>query len=545
MCGFHSGQNGQSVSQPQSFCESQEKRAAASERLPRLATDCKRIPSRRATRCHNQANAASVLAPACSAANSASALHTAPAYTTPTGSTPTTFFAELRHLLRLGLPIALVQLGTTSLNLVDVAMLGHHEPLALPAMALGNTLVWGALMFCMGVCTAVDPLLSQAVGAGDRAAIPRVLGRALLLAILLSLPTALLLLPATTWLTLAGQPAELLAPAAAYARIQAFGLLPFLAYGVLRSLLSAHARTLPQVLTIVAGNLLNLLLDWLLIYGHWGLPALGAAGASLATVGCRVGMLAGLLWFGRADLWPHLRALREPAVRRAVLAIRPLWALLRLGAPIGGQFVLEMGVFAATALLIGNLDAAAAANGPGLAGHQIALQLASLSFMVPLGLGLAASVRVGWAVGAGNHGALRTTVGAALGTGAAVMSAFMIVFLCLPEVLARQFGPHGEALAVAATLIPIAGVFQIGDGLQVVAIGCLRGLGDVRSPLWANVVGFWLVGLPLGCWFAYGCGAGPAGLWWGLVVGLFVVAGLLLLALRWRLLERRERLVLG
>ncbi len=465
----------------------------------------------------------------------------------PTASqTPSRSFAdELRQLLRLGLPIALVQLGLTGLNFVDIAMLGHHDPASLPAMALGNTLVWAATMFCMGALTAVDPLLSQAVGARDHAAIPRVLGRGALLAVVLALPASLLLLPASTWLQWAGQSADLIPSAAAYARWQTLTILPFLLFSLLRSLLSAHARVLPQVLTIVAGNLANALLDWILIFGKFGMPEMGATGAALATVTCRWLMLFGLLWLGWRDIGPHVRSLRDVAVRRAAFALGPLWRLLRLGTPIGAQFVLEMGVFAATALLIGSIDANhgnASATQARVGGHQIALQLASLSFMVPLGLGMAASVRVGWAVGRGDHGAVQRAVAAALTTGVVVMTGFMLLFLLAPRALASVMTTEPEQLAMAALLIPIAGVFQIGDGVQVVSIGCLRGLGDVRSPVYANFVGFWMIGLPLGCWLGFGRGSGPAGLWWGLVVGLFVVATTLLLVLRRRVQARRERM---
>jgi len=459
--------------------------------------------------------------------------------------TPSRSFGdELRQLLRLGGPIAFVQFGMTALNFVDVAMLGRHDEKALPAMALGSTIAWAAMMFCMGVITAVDPLLSQAVGAKDHDAVPRVLGRGALLAVLLSVPAALLLLPAELWLVWCGQPEGLIADAASYARLQSLSVLPFLWYSLLRSLLSAHAHLWPQVLTITAGNLLNALLDWMLIFGKCGLPAMGATGASLATVLCRWLMLFGLLWFGRADILPHLRKFADASVRASAFALAPVLRLLRLGAPIGAQFLLEMGVFATTALLIGNLDAqnGIAGEGQGLGGHQIALQLASLSFMVPLGIGMAASVRVGWAVGRGDHTAQRRAVQAALTAAVTVMTGFMLLFLLLPGTLASLLCKHGDVLAMATTLIPIAGVFQIGDGLQVVAIGCLRGLGDVRSPVLANFVGFWVLGLPLGCWLAYGLGMGPAGFWWGLVLGLFAVAGVLLLVLHWRLQERRGRL---
>lgn len=466
----------------------------------------------------------------------------------PTASqTPSRSFGdELRQLLRLGLPIALVQLGLAGLNFVDLAMLGHHDERSLPAMALGNTLAWIAAMFCMGAMAAVDPLLSQAVGARDQAALPRVLGRGLLLAVALALPAALLLLPAPTWLRLAQQPEGLIADAAAYARWQTLAILPFLWFSLLRSVLSAHARVLPQVLTILGGNLANAALDWVLIFGKFGLPAMGAHGAALATVICRWLMLAGLLVLGWRDLGPHLRPLRDRSVRAAAFALQPLLRLLRLGAPIGAQFLLEMGVFATTALMIGSLDADSGdggGNGPRLAGHQIALQLASLSFMVPLGLGMAASVRVGWALGRGDAAAIARAVRAALTAAVVVMTGFMLLFLLAPGWLAGLLTAQPEQFAMAVALIPIAGVFQIGDGVQVVAIGCLRGLGDVRSPMWANVLGFWVLGLPLGCWFAFGLAGGPAGLWWGLVLGLFVVAIALLLVLRLRTREGRTRLV--
>ena len=195
--------------------------------------------------------------------------------------------------------------------------------------------------------------------------------------------------------------------------------------------------------------------------------------------------------------------------------------------------------------MIGNYDAiqgALAGEGPSLGGHQIALQLASLSFMVPLGLGMAASVRVGWAVGRDDAGAIRRSVSVALISGATIMSGFMLLFLLLPQQLSRMLVTHEAVQNVAATLIPIAGVFQIGDGLQVVAVGCLRGMGDVRSAVVANLLGFWIIGLPLGYWLAFEQNLGPAGLWWGLVIGLSAVAMGLLWVVYRRATERRSRL---
>ena len=452
---------------------------------------------------------------------------------------------EIAQLAKLAGPIAFVQLGMTAMGFVDVAFLGHYDAAALSTMGLGNTLCWAAIVYCLGALAAIDPLLAQAVGAGDRPAVTLSLARGLLLGAVLTVPAVLLLLPSERWLAWLEQPPELIADAALYARINTVGILPLLWFGLLRSLHSAHSHVRPQVLAIVLGNAANVLLDWLLIKGNLGFPELGVAGAAWATVMSRWLLLVSLVWFSRDELRPYWRALRDPAVRRAAFALRPLWNLLRLGAPIGGQFAMEMGVFAATALLIGRLDRDAGdAEGLRLCGHQIALQLASLSFMIPLGIGLASSVRVGWAVGLGEPDAARRTAKAALTGSTAVMTAFMLLYLLFPGAVASLVTNDARAIEWAVVLLPIAGVFQIGDGVQVTSIGLLRGTGDVHAPFWINVVGFWVVGLPLGCWLAFPWGKdlGPAGLWWGLVAGLFAVAAALLTVVRWRFKELRPRL---
>jgi MATE family multidrug resistance protein len=428
----------------------------------------------------------------------------------------------------LAAPIVVVQFGMTAMGFVDVAMLGHYRGDALAGMALGHTLTWGALVFCMGVLMAVDPLVSQAVGARDGEAVTRALLRGLALVALLSLPAMAVLWPVDHYLRWLGQHDGLIPAAATYARINTVGFLPFLLFQLLRTYLSAHSRLRAQVVVIVVANLLNAALDWALIFGRLGMPELGVAGAAWATVACRWFMATLLLAACWRELRPHLARLREVPVRADVLARAPLRNLLRLGVPIGVQFSLEMGVFALTALLVGWFGKAQ------LGGHQVALQLASLSFMVPLGLSMATSVRVGWAVGRGDAAAARRTAKVALVAGAGLMTVFMVVFLTLPEALARVLTDAPEPLAWAVALIPIAGVFQVGDGLQVVAIGCLRGVGDTRSPMLANLLGFWVVGLPLGCVLCFATGLEAAGLWWGLCAGLFAVALGLLLRVRSR-----------
>ena len=454
---------------------------------------------------------------------------------------------ELAELARLGAPIALVQFGMTSLNFVDVAFLGRYPGTALSSMALGNTLSWAALVFCLGVMAAVDPLLSQAIGAKDREAVTRTLLRGAVLAAILTIPFMLILLPAETWLEWLGQKPELIGDAATYARINTFGFLPFLWFALIRSLLSSHSRVGAQVLAILMANVLNAVIDYAWIFGNFGFPEMGVAGAAWATVTCRWAMFFFLLLLSRKELGPHLRHMGDKAVRTAALAIRPLLRLLKLGTPIGLQFALEMGVFAATALLIGTFDAEVGRSGDGgprLGGHQVAIQLASLSFMIPLGISLAASVRIGWAIGRGDHGAARRSLLAALLSGAAVMTVFMLLFLLWPGQLTAILTDQPDIAEWAIVLIPIAGIFQIGDGLQVVAVGCLRGVGEVRAPLIINACGFWGIGLPIGCWLAFpwGFDMGPAGLWWGLVIGLFAVAFGLLATVRRRFGEERGRL---
>ncbi len=440
---------------------------------------------------------------------------------------------ELRALLRLAAPIIAVQLGMNAMGFVDVAVLGHYRADALAAMSLGHVIVWGALVFCMGVLVAVDPLLSQAVGAGDEASVTRTLLRGLWLATLLTVPTVLLLLPTDTWLTWLGQGEGLIPPAGTYARINAWGVLPFLWFQVVRSYTAAHARLRAQVVVIAVANVVNLGLDLALVFGRAGMPELGVAGAAWATVVCRWLMCIGLVALTWPDLRAHVTRLRDAAVRAQVFAAAPLRRLLRLGLPIGVQFSLEMGIFALTALFIGWFGEAE------LGGHQTALQFVAMSFMVPLGLSMAVSVRVGWAIGRQDMDAARRVARVSLGSAVAIMAVFMAVFLTVPGHLARLLSDVPAVVAWATILLPVAAVFQVGDGVQVVAIGCLRGLGDTRTPMVVNLVGFWLVGLPIGYALGFPLGLGPPGLWWGLCVGLCSVA----LALTWMVWRgfRRER----
>jgi MATE family multidrug resistance protein len=440
---------------------------------------------------------------------------------------------DLRNLLALALPVVAIQLGLMAMGAVDTIMVGHLSAEALAAVALGNLYFFAVAIFGMGTLMALDPVVSQAVGAGDQEAIARSVQRGALLAALLCIPVVALLLPAGPVLVAFRQPPAVAALAAAYARTSIPGVLGLFGFLVLRTTLQAMGRMTPVLAVIVIANLVNAGLNWLLIFGHFGLPPLGVVGSAWATVISRWLMALLLLVLAWPQLRPYLRPLRPAVLQRG-----PLLRLLALGSPIGIQQQLEYGVFGVVGLFMGWLGTTA------MAGHQVALNLASLTFMVPLGIATAASVAVGQAIGRGDALGARGAARAALAIGLGFMSLSATSFMLFPSALAGLYTPDRGVVAIAATLIPIAGVFQVFDGLQVVSIGVLRGMGDTRTPMLMNILGFWLLGLPVSLYLGVYAGFGPRGLWWGLTVGLIVVAITLVWRVRTKLGREFRRIVI-
>lgn len=436
-----------------------------------------------------------------------------PAHSPPTGAAR----GELRATVALALPIALVQLGTMLMGVVDTIVVGHLSPAALAAVALGNLYFFNATIFGTGLLLALDPVIAQAVGARDEQAVARGLQRGIALAVALAALLALPLIPSARVLLALGQPPEIVPDAALYLRHSIPGVLPFVVFGVLRQTLQALHRTRAIVVTIVVANVINAVLDWVLVFGHWGSPAFGVVGSAWATALCRWLMLLSVLALGWRELWPRLRPWHAESLR-----VRPMLHVVRLGAPIGVQQLLEASAFGAIGLLMGRLGTR------DIAAHQIALNLAALTFMVPLGVAAAAAVRVGHAIGAGDAPRTRQAAAAALACGVGFMACTALAFLLFPAAIARIYTEDAAVIALAAALIPIAGVFQVFDGVQAVSAGVLRGAGDTRAPLVLYLLGFWLVGIPVSAWLAFGAGHGARGLWWGLVAGLAVAGGALL-----------------
>ncbi len=439
--------------------------------------------------------------------------------------------ADFASLLRLAMPVAAVQVGVMMMGAVDTVMVGHVSPRDLAAVALGNLYFFLTASFGLGTLFALDPVVSQAFGAGDRAGIARGIQRGFVMAAVLSLFTSLLLTPGLPFLTFLRQPPDVIPIAAEYALVSIPGVLPFYGFIVLRQSLQSMGRVAPIVVVILMANLVNVYLNWLLIFGNLGFPAMGAVGSGWATTLSRWVMLLALL----AVAWPVLRPYLWP-LRPGAMAAEPLRRMFRLGAPIGAQFFLEFGVFGVIGIAMGWLGTIP------MASHQVAINLASLTFMAAVGVTQAAAVLVGQAVGAGDPAQARRSAGAGLLFVGGMMTFFGVTFLSFPEVLARIYSTDMVVVGLAATLIPVAGVFQVFDGLQAVASGALRGVGDTLAPMAVNLVGFWFIGLPISLYLGFRAGLGPLGLWWGMAAGLAAVSVFLLLRVRIRFARDLTRL---
>jgi MATE family multidrug resistance protein len=402
------------------------------------------------------------------------------------------------------------------MGVVDAAIVGRYSATGLAAVALGNVYFNCFVSIGHGTLMALDPLVAQAVGAGDEESIERSVQRGLVLCLLLSLPLSLALIPGEWFLRLLQQPADVIPLAAGYARACIPGVLPYLAFIALRQTVQAFSLVRPVVVAVVVANLANVVLDSAMVFGTLGFPEMGAIGSAWATTICRWLMALILLWGAREAIAPYLRRWS-----RADFALAPLWRMMRIGFPIGLQLWIEFTAFSVGLLLIGVLGTVP------LAGHQIALMLAALTYMVPLGVAAAAAVLVGQAVGRGDPEAARREASAALACGVGFMSVTAILLIGLAPFLARIFTADPAILGAAAALIPIAGVFQVFDGIQGVSGGILRGAGDTRVPMWSNLAGYAVIGLPLGAWLCFSLGQGAPGVWWGLTAGLAAVAALL------------------
>ncbi len=427
---------------------------------------------------------------------------------------------EFGRLAKLALPVIAAQLGMMMLGIVDIAMVGRLGARTVAAVALGEVVVFGTWIIGLGLVMGIDPIVSQAHGAkrGEEAGLA--LQRGIVIGLLASLPIAAAWIFSRPLLEFLGQDAALAREAQIYTRTQAFSVAPLIVFMALRQYLQGREIVMAPMKVLLVANLVNVLLNWGLIFGNLGMPALGVRGAALATGFTRIFMVAGLALL---IVRRRMHAGAWVAWSRACLRPHGLAAVLRYGIPIAAQFALEVWAFNASTLLAGFLGVVP------VAAHLVVLKLASLSFMVPLGISIAAATRVGNLLGAGDRARAQRAawMALAMGGGATIFAAAL--FLLFPRALPALFTTDGAVIALGATILPIAAAFQLFDGTQVVGGGILRGMGDTRPAALYNLLGYYAVALPLAWWLVLRRGAGVSGIWWALCAGLFVVALLLVL----------------
>jgi len=430
---------------------------------------------------------------------------------------------ELRATLRLAGPVVAAQLAHISMSFVDTVMVGRLGPEALAGVALGHTVFFFFAIVGMGTIQAVSPMVSQAVGAGTPTVAARSVRQGLWLALGIGIPVVGMLSVLEPLLYWSGQSEVAIREAMDYLRAVRWGIVPFLGFAALRSFVEGLSRPLPVTIISLVGVGVNVAANEVLMFGHLGLPALGVAGtgwASTLVYSCLFVLLALLVHrrdpFATYSVFSRLRG--------------PDWAylgeLLRIGAPMGTSRGIESSLFTITTVMMGTLGTAA------LAAHQVALQCAAFTFMVPLGIGLAGSVRVGQAAGAGVPGGVRRAGYVAMGLATGFMALAAVAFLTIPRMITGLYldlsAPDNHpVIRLAGQLLGVAAFFQVVDGLQVAAHGALQGLKDTRVPMGIAALTYWGLGLPVGYFWGVRGGGGPEGLWWGLVIGLTAAAGLM------------------
>jgi len=434
--------------------------------------------------------------------------------------------AEIRATVAVAGPLAAANLAQTAMGFTNTVMVGSFGATALAAAGLGASLFFTIAMVCSGILTAVAPLAAHAVGAGDDRRAGRVGGAGLVLAALLAVPVVAALLVAGRLLVAFGYTPALAAEIGDFLGAIAWAAPGFLGFAVLRSFLVAASHSRTVMIASLLCIPMNAGLNWILVFGHLGAPALGIAGSGCATAMIQWAMFSGLGFY----------ALAAPSLAR--YRMRPAWRgwdeighILRLGLPIGGILGLEIGVFATTGILMGLLGADA------LGAHQLVMNCISVIFMVPLGIAQAATVRVAGALGSGAPAAARRAASVALALGVAYMAIMAPVLVSARRTIAGIYvdidaPANSRLVGIAFYLLAIAAVFQIFDGVQAIAAGALRGYRDTTVPLLLAVIGYWGVGFAGGWLLAFPAGYGPVGLWSGLALGLTAVALMLGLRLR-------------
>jgi multidrug resistance protein, MATE family len=434
-------------------------------------------------------------------------------------SPETRFRSELAALLHLAIPVVLSELGWMAMSIVDTIMVGRLSPAAIGAVGISSAIFYTPTLFGIGLLLGLDTLVSQAFGRGDFDDCHRALAQGVYLAILYT-PVAMLLVGlAPHFFPAMGITQAVRAPATQYIRLLLYSTLPLLIYAAFRRYLQGVGKVRPVTFALISANLVNWFGNWALIYGKLGLPAMGVRGSALSTCVARTYMAGVLVWWA----WKHERERGHPLFAHWP-GLRPaqFLRLLQLGWPAASQLLFEVGAFSVATLLAGRLSPDI------LAAHQIVLNSASLTYMVPLGFSAAAAITVGHAVGAGDRARARRRGSMAIVIGAIFMALAATAFLTIPRVLIHVYTHDLQTVAVGVRLLAVAAVFQIFDAIQGIGTGALRGLGKTRGPMLINLVAYGVIGLPVGYVLCFKTPLGIYGLWTGLTLALIFAAGLVL-----------------
>ena len=422
-------------------------------------------------------------------------------------------------MLALAAPVVMAELGWVTMGIVDTIMVGDLGASAIGAVGLSSMLFLAVAVFAMGLLLGLDPLVAQAFGARRLDECHRWLIDGVWLGVIVTLPMVGIVFVINATMGLWGLPAEVLARAQPYLAILTWSLPPLLLYVAFRRYLQAMNLVRPIMYALVAANIVNALANWVLINGHFGAPVMGVRGSAYATLSARIFMAGWLLIVivrHEAHVTPRLR---DTPLRIDLARLRRLFWL---GFPAAGQMVFEVGVFSAATAIVARVSAEA------LAAHQIALHFASLTFMIPYGVASAAAVRVGQAIGRRDPRSAASAGWTAIAIVVGFMGSAAVVFFTMPRPLIHLFTPDPAVIQLGVSLLFVAAVFQLFDGVQGVITGVLRGLADTRTAMLWNLIGHWLIGLPLGYLMCFRWGLGVVGLWWGLSAGLIICATALL-----------------
>ncbi|WP_288371393.1 MATE family efflux transporter [uncultured Algoriphagus sp.] len=415
----------------------------------------------------------------------------------------------------LAYPVILSQLGQVMVGVADSMMVGQLGALPLAAASLANSIFFVLMMFGMGVSMGITPLISIAEGKGKGLRIGKLFRHGLWINIFVALILTGIILGLSTGLSFLDQPEEVVEAAIPYLWVITASLFPFMIFQTFKQFAEGLSQTRQAMYVTIFSNLLNVFLNWVLIFGKLGFPAMGLMGAGWATLISRVlmALLMGAYVLSSKrykgfDLGLKIRQFSAPLLSR----------ILKIGIPTGFQFIFEVSAFGSAAIMMGWIGVTA------LASHQIAINLASISYMMAAGLGTAGMVRVSNQIGRNDFQTMREAGMMVFGMVIAFMSISAVIFILFRNMLPSLYIDDPEVIATSATLLIIAGMFQLSDGIQVVGLGVLRGMEDVRFPTWLTFVAYWILGLPLGYFFAFGLDMGERGIWFGLLIGLSITA---------------------